>query len=103
MIRSGTGAFTSDNLKDGQYPRTLLPLKERYSARHFTLDKVTEPVNIDNIQDIEDYHSIEDWESYAEYMASGKVLDCNVSYLTRGKKLNKMCLDSEEIDEQPQD
>lgn len=102
VIRSGTGAFTSDDLKDGQYPRTLLPLKERYSARHFTLDKVTEPVNIDNIQEIQDYHSIEDWESYVQYMASGKVLDCNVSYLTRGKKLNKMCLDSEEIDEQPQ-
>jgi len=97
IIRSGTGAFTSNDMKDGIYPREKLPLEERYSARHFTLDKVLEPVKIDNIVEIESYHSIEDWDAYVEYMSSNKILKYRASYLTRGKKLSKMCIHSEEI------
>ena len=96
VIRSGTGAFTSNNMKDGLYPREKLPLEKRYSARHFMLDKVLEPVIIDNIVQLDDYHTIDSWESYVEYMASNKILEYRASYLTRGKKLNKMCIDSEE-------
>jgi hypothetical protein len=96
VIRSGTGAFTSENLKDGLYPREKLPVEERYSARHFTLDKVLEPVKIDTVIQVEDYHTIEDWPSYVEYMASDKILEYRASYLTRGKKLSKMCIDSED-------
>ena len=97
VIRSGTGAFTSNNLKDGRFPREKLPLEERYSARHFTLDKVLEPVKIDKAVEIDAYHTIEDWPSYVEYMASDKILKYRASYLTRGKKLNKLCVDSEDI------
>jgi len=103
IVRSGTGAFTSNNLKDGKYPREKLPLEERYSARHFTLDKVLEPVKIDNTVEIEDYHTIEDWASYVEYLSSDKILKYHASYLTRGKKLTKMCIDSEEIHDPTKD
>ncbi len=96
IIRTGTGAFTSNEMKDGLYPREKLPLEERYSARHFTLDKVLKPVIIDNTVEIESYHNIQTWASYAEYMASNKILEYRASYLTRGKKLSKMCIDSEE-------
>ena len=96
VIRSGTGAFTSENLKDGLYPRDKLPIEERYSARYFTLDKVVEPVKIDKAVEIDTYHTIEDWPSYAQYMASDKILEYRASYLTRGKKLSKMCIDSED-------
>ncbi len=103
IVRSGTGSFTSNNLKDGKYPREKLPLEERYSARHFTLDKVLEPVKIDNTVEIEDYHTIEDWASYVEYLSSDKILKYHASYLTRGKKLTKMCIDSEEIHDPTKD
>lgn len=96
VVRSGTGAFTSNNMEDGLYPREKLPLEERYSARHFTLDKVLESVIIDNRVEIDNYHTIKDWVSYTEYMASNKILKYRASYLTRGKKLSKMCIDSED-------
>ena len=96
IIRSGTGAFTSNNMEGGIYPREKLPLEERYSARYFTLDKVTEPVKIDKVVEIDNYHTIEDWPSYVKYMASDKILEYRASYLTRGKKLSKMCIDSED-------
>ena len=39
-IRKGTGEYTSEVLQDGIYPRNKLPHEERWSARHFSLDKI---------------------------------------------------------------
>ena len=90
VIRSGTGMYTSEELRDGKYPSKLLPAEERYSARHFTLDKVLECVTIVNEVEIQDYHSLDSWDSYTNYLSSKKQLKKPENYLTNGKKLNKI-------------
>ena len=91
VIRSGTGLWSSEELRDGKYPTKLLPIEERYSARHFTLDKVLNCVKIINSVDVEYYHSIDSWEEYVDYLSSKKSLNRPENYLTNGKKLNKIC------------
>ena len=95
VIRSGSGMWSSDNLREGKYPAKLLPIEERYSARHFTLDKVLECVNIVNTVEIDNYHSLDTWQNYTEYLSSKNQLEKPENYLTNGKKLNKICITPE--------
>ena len=95
ILRSGSGMWSSDNLREGKYPAKLLPIEERYSARHFTLDKVLECVNIVNTVEIDNYHSLDTWQSYTEYLSSKNQLKKPENYLTNGKKLNKICITPE--------
>lgn len=53
-----------------------LSIKERYSARNFSLDKVFECVNIEDVNKVEVpwYHDISTWKGYAGCIASDKKL-----------------------------
>lgn len=95
-LRSGTGMWSSESLREDRYPSKLLPIEERYSARHFTLDKVLECVNIVNEVEIDSYHDIETWAGYTDYIGSNKQLKKPENYLTNGKKLNKINTSLEE-------
>jgi len=53
-----------------------LPKEKRYSARHFSLDKIFSCVILDeaNGVEVEWYHSIDSWENYTTFVASDKKL-----------------------------
>ena len=55
----------------------LLPLEERYSARHFSLDIVFKNAIIEeeNLVQVPDYHRIDNWEGYEKFMKESKTLD----------------------------
>jgi len=71
-LREGTGQYNSEVMEGGIYPREKLPKEERYSARHFLLDKVFEPVIIDieNKVEVPWYHNIGSWDGYCDYLGS---------------------------------
>ena len=71
-IREGTGQYNSEVLEGGIFPREKLPKEERYSARHFLLDKIFEPVIIDieNKVEVPWYHNIDSWDGYCNYLGS---------------------------------
>ena len=71
-IREGTGKYNSEVLEYGLYPREKLPKEERYSATHFLLDKVFEPVIIDieNKVEVPWYYNIGSWDGYCDYLGS---------------------------------
>lgn len=96
VIRSGTGMFTSDNMAEGKYPRTLLPLAERYSAKNFSLSKVLAALQPTNLVEIDSYNSIDSWQDYVDYMASENILKKPHNYLTSGKKLNTIYKEDKE-------
>ena len=47
-----------------------LPLEKRYSAQHFSLDKVFEGVIIGEQMEVPWYHSIDSWDNYKIYLTS---------------------------------
>ena len=49
-----------------------IPLQERWSSRHFTLDKIfnVDVISIDNKVEIPEYYSLETWEELQNYYAS---------------------------------
>tara|TARA_B000000557_G_scaffold259467_1_gene255376 strand:+ start:6390 stop:7271 length:882 start_codon:yes stop_codon:yes gene_type:complete len=96
VLRSGTGLWSSENLRQGKYPSEVLPIEERYSARHFTLDKVLESVKIVNEVELSAYHQIDTWDDYLKYLRSDTQLEKPKNFLTNGKKLNKICKPIEE-------
>jgi hypothetical protein len=71
-IRKGTGEYTSEVLQDGIYPRNKLPHEERWSARHFSLDKIFQCVIIDREKQVEipHYYSIDSWDNYCTFLSS---------------------------------
>ena len=72
QIREGTGEYTSEILEDGLYPRNKLPLEERWSARHFSLDKIFQYVIIDKENQVEvpNYYNISSWDNYCTFLSS---------------------------------
>lgn len=76
IIRTGTGTtvpgmnYTSEDILSGNFD--ILPFEERWSAKHFSLDKVFEPVIIEgeNVKEVEWFHNISTWEGYSDYFAS---------------------------------
>tara|TARA_R100000008_G_scaffold86073_1_gene77777 strand:+ start:788 stop:1696 length:909 start_codon:yes stop_codon:yes gene_type:complete len=73
VVREGTGFWDPDSdRRDGRYPTKSLPIEERYSARHFTLDKIFNCVILDNAEVISLpwYFNIDCWDRYCNYMGS---------------------------------
>ena len=60
LRRSSTGGYEK---ADGEIPTTKLPLEERYSARHFSLDKVfgIAHTNETKLVNIPDYFNVDSW------------------------------------------
>jgi len=71
-LREGTGKYNSEVMEDGIFPREKLPKEERWSARHFLLDKIFEPVIIDIESKVEVpwYHNIDSWDGYCNFLSS---------------------------------
>jgi len=72
IIREGTGKYSSEILEEGLFPRQKLPKEKRWSARHFSLDKVFKPVIIykENKVEVPWYHNIDSWDGYCSYLGS---------------------------------
>ncbi len=49
-----------------------IPAAERWSSRNFSLDKIfdVDVISIDNAVDVEEYYTLDDWQSLQEYYAS---------------------------------
>lgn len=70
MVRSeSTSLFDSEGNR--------LSMKERYSARHFPLDKVFKCVNMSDVKDVELswFYDISTWTGYRNFLASDNVLE----------------------------
>ena len=72
QIRDGTGQYNSDVLEEGIFPRNKLPKEERWSARHFLLDKIFKPVIIykENKVEVPWYYNIDSWDGYCDFLSS---------------------------------
>ena len=92
---AGTGVYVpgqkGKDLIDGKYPTKKLPIEERWSARHFKLDKVFETAIIEKakVNELPWYHGIDSWESYSDFIASGNKLERPSHILTK-KRMNRL-------------
>ena len=69
----GTGIWDPESeLRDGLYPTKRLPIEKRWSARHFSLDKIFKDVILDNVSiiDLQWYYNIGSWRGYRNFLAS---------------------------------
>lgn len=72
-----TGLYTSENRTEEGYPRERLPIQERYSARHFSLDTVFESAIIEGakVVNLPWYSNIDSWKGLREYLSSDNQLE----------------------------
>ena len=70
-IRKATGLYSSDVKDDRGIPRSRLPIEKRWSARFFEPKDVFSG-SLDGAYTYiaEDYHNINTWDSYREYLKS---------------------------------
>ena len=82
---------TGEDLIDGKYPTKKLPIEERWSAQHFTLDKVFGSAIIEKakVNELSWYHGIDSWESYSDFIASGNKIERPSHILTK-KTMNRL-------------
>lgn len=68
--KEGTGARKPG--QTGGLPKENLPLQERWSARHFSLDKVFSSAKVESARcaAVSWYHEADSWNKYCEYMGS---------------------------------
>ena len=77
--KEGTGAWRAigEFVKgDAKAWSERLPTEEKYSARKFTLEKVFNPLNIDNAHhaEISWYYDVSTWKEYKKFMGSEQIL-----------------------------
>jgi len=73
--------------------KVSLPIEERFSGKNFGLDKVFEPVILDesNSFELNQHFNIDTWEGYKEYMSSSlKLRMPNVSLIKPKKEFAKI-------------
>lgn len=74
VIRSGTGMFTNFqwNSETNRATQDVLPLEQRYSARHFSLDKVFGCASMEAgvTAEAQYYYNIDNWSRYLDYLKS---------------------------------
>lgn len=70
VIREGTGIRAPGGTWEEGFEN--LPLEERWSARHFTLDKVFGSARVEdaNIGPVDWYYNIGSWDGYCDYLGS---------------------------------
>lgn len=73
--------------KGEQYPSQKLPLEERWSARHFTLEEVFREVNEEQSNNVElDWFSdISTWSGYRHFLGSNNTVEIPEEGLTRAR------------------
>ena len=71
-----------------QYPSQKLPLHQRWSAQHFTLSEIYEPLSATPHKSVELdwYYDVSMWASYVEYISSNNLLDKPLDDLTRARQ-----------------
>lgn len=102
VIREGTnyrkpGADWDE--KENKMIGENLPPEERWSARHFTLDKVFGSAILEEAKTIEVpwYHKIDNWDSYCEYLASEeRKRVTRPSYILKYREWNPLGVDDNE-------
>jgi hypothetical protein len=59
------------------YNTERIPIEKRWSARHFTLDKIFKSVNMEESENLDAswYYNIDSWENLKKYFNSDKTLD----------------------------
>jgi len=97
-IRKGTGLYSSENLKDGKYPTSKLPIEERYSARFFDLAKVFKHVILEETGQVPWYYAIDTWESYCNFLGSPDrhKVERPPNYILNYKEWNLLGVDDDE-------
>jgi len=71
-----------------KYPSHKLPLHQRWSARHFTLSEIYEPLgeNPHTSVDLEWYHDVSTWSGYVKYISSNNLIEKPLEDLTRARQ-----------------
>jgi hypothetical protein len=71
-----------------KYPSHKLPLHQRWSARHFTLSEIYEPLSETphTSVDLGWYHDVSSWSGYVEYISSNNLIDKPLDDLTRPRQ-----------------
>ncbi len=84
-------------LPNQQYPSQKLPIHERWSARHFTLSDIYQPlVKMPHESiDLEWHYDVSDWQNYIDYLSSDNLLDKPLDDLTRPRQHVTIPYDSE--------
>ena len=75
-------------LPDQKYPSHKLPLHQRWSARHFTLSEIYEPLNKTphTSVDLEWHYDVSTWSGYVEYISSNNLIEKPLDDLTRPRQ-----------------
>ena len=70
--KKGTGMYDPKGEYENGIPRTLLPVEERWSARHFSLSEVFCNLSEEETRylDLDYYYDVGSWKGYREYMRS---------------------------------
>lgn len=81
-----------------RYPSQKLPLQDRWSARHFKLEEVFEPVNEVDSHKVElDWHyDISSWEGYRNFLSSEHAINTPQDDLTKPRTHVKLPYNLEE-------
>tara|TARA_Y100000592_G_scaffold98289_1_gene171010 strand:+ start:2309 stop:3205 length:897 start_codon:yes stop_codon:yes gene_type:complete len=76
---------------EGEIPLERLPVEERWSARHFSLDKVFGSAIIEEskVAALNEYHCIDSWDGYRKFMASELQLE-RPNYILKRKFTNRL-------------
>ena len=82
---------------DEPYPTQKLPLSQRWSARHFNLQKILEKVSETNANkiDLNWYYDISSWAGYSDFIGSNNNVETPPNHLTTPHKHVKIPYDSE--------
>jgi hypothetical protein len=84
-------------LPNQQYPSQKLPLHERWSARHFTLSEIYEPLQSNPYTEIqlEWFYDVSRWTGYTDYISSNNLIEKPLDDLTRPRQHVTIPYDSE--------
>lgn len=102
VIRKGTGVYTnaSFNEETRRMTQDILPLEQRYSARHFSLDKVFGCATLEgnNVGQTPWYCRIDTWNNYLKYMANEKAYKSKRPSWMKYHEWNPMGVDTEDLE-----
>jgi len=102
VIRKGTGVYTnaSFNEETRRMTQDILPLEQRYSARHFSLDKVFGCATLEgnNVGQTPWYCRIDTWNNYLKYMANEKAYKSIRPRWMKYHEWNPIGVDTEDLE-----
>ncbi len=100
VIRTGTGARVPGSKPEDNL---LLDPSEMWSARWFGVDKVFEPLNLENAHEIkvENYFNLRNWEEYRDFLCASRGFSIRrpTKSILLGSRANAVCGDYLKDDE----